>query len=71
ARPKDIPTAFTSVMPEDIHRVGAKIYERDGKYYIHCLNTNCGTEIELPNPDVKRFHCPDCGRRNKIALWEG
>ncbi len=65
----DIPTPFTSVIP-NVPRNEAIPYEREGKYYITCQNPSCRSEIELPNPHVRRVQCPVCGRRNKVAPLE-
>jgi len=51
-------------------RQEAQMQERDGTYLINCLNPSCKAEIELSNSSMKRVHCPDCGRRNKIAPLE-
>ena len=66
----DTPTTATSVMPQGSAREEAKIYEKGGMHYIHCLNPNCRSEIELTNASKKRVHCPECGRRNKISQSE-
>jgi len=66
----DTPTPYTSVLPQGSQRQEANIQERSGKYFIHCLNPSCKSEIELSNSSMKRVHCTKCGRRNKIAPLE-
>ncbi len=66
-----LPSIDFSSTSEDSKREEAKIYEKFGNYFIHCLNPSCKSEIELSNVSKKRVHCPECGRRNKISPMEG
>lgn len=72
-RPGSLPSGIST--PDDDSssspREEATIYERQGRYFIHCLNPSCKSEIELSNASKKRIHCPECGRRNKIVPLEG
>lgn len=64
------PTTANIVLSHDSSREKANIYEKLGNYYIHCLNPSCKAEIEISNPSMKRVHCLECGRRNRIAPLE-